>query len=108
MTIRRHVKVRESANPYDPQWEVYFEERLGQTVKDTLLGGRKLRQLWKEQQGFCPVCHQKITTTTGWHIHHIVWRSKGGNDTPETQGLLNPNSHRLGDCAHQTVRETRS
>src|SRR5258708_5724630 len=38
MPIRRHVKVRESANPYDPNWEMYFEERLGQTVKDTLLG----------------------------------------------------------------------
>ena len=28
MPIRRHLKVRSEANPYDPRWEVYFEERL--------------------------------------------------------------------------------
>jgi RNA-directed DNA polymerase len=27
--IQRHVKVKGTANPYDPQWEVYCEERLG-------------------------------------------------------------------------------
>jgi RNA-directed DNA polymerase len=25
--IRRHVKIRQSANPFDPQWKVYFKER---------------------------------------------------------------------------------
>ena len=27
--IIRHVKIRGEANPYDPAWEIYFEERLG-------------------------------------------------------------------------------
>jgi RNA-directed DNA polymerase len=25
--IRRHVKIRSAANPYDPQWDVYFDRR---------------------------------------------------------------------------------
>ena len=25
--IRRHVKVRHDANPFDPQWKSYFKER---------------------------------------------------------------------------------
>jgi RNA-directed DNA polymerase len=25
--IRRHVKIRQTANPYDPQWKTYFKER---------------------------------------------------------------------------------
>ena len=29
VSIRRHVKIRGAANPYDPDWEPYFEQRLG-------------------------------------------------------------------------------
>jgi RNA-directed DNA polymerase len=25
--IRRHVKIRRDANPFDPQWQPYFTER---------------------------------------------------------------------------------
>jgi RNA-directed DNA polymerase len=95
MPITRHVKVREDANPYDPTWEVYFEERLGLKMVRHLAGRRKLRHLWMEQNGLCPLCQQKITTLTGWHNHHIVWRSKGGGDGVENHVLLHPNCHRL-------------
>jgi len=91
--IRRHVKVREHANPYDPAWEVYFEERLGVTMARTLVGRRKLLHLWNEQGGLCPVCNQRITTLTGWHNHHIVWRSHGGSDGAENRVLLHPTCH---------------
>ena len=93
-SIRRHVKIRGEANPYDPAWEVYFEKRLGVKMKDNLSGRRKLLYLWKEQNGICPVCNQKITELTGWHNHHIVWRSKGGSDKAENRVLLHPNCHR--------------
>lgn len=93
-SIRRHVKIRGEANPYDPAWEMYFEKRLGVKMKDNLSGRRKLPYLWKEQDGICPVCKQKITELTGWHNHHIVWRSKGGSDKAENRVLLHPNCHR--------------
>jgi RNA-directed DNA polymerase len=93
-SIRRHVKIRGEANPYDPAWEVYFEKRLGVKMKENLSGRRKLLYLWKEQNGICPVCNQKITELTGWHNHHIVWRSKGGSDKAENRVLLHPNCHR--------------
>jgi RNA-directed DNA polymerase len=51
--------------------------------------------LWREQNGLCPICKQKITKLTGWHNHHIVWRSKGGSDKAENRVLLHPNCHRL-------------
>ena len=59
-----------------------------------LPGRRKLLHLWKEQGGICPVCTQKITTLTGWHNHHIVWRSKGGSDGADNRVLLHPTCHR--------------
>ncbi len=85
--IERHTKIRAEANPYDPAWETYFEKRLDVQMEARLKGRRWLRHLWKEQQGLCPVCHQKITRITGWHSHHLLWRSKGGSDSAENRVL---------------------
>jgi RNA-directed DNA polymerase len=91
--IQRHTKVKGEANPYDPSWEPYFEERLGVKMAGTLIGRWTLRNLWLEQSGICPVCNQKITTVTGWHNHHILWRTHGGKDTTENRVLVHPNCH---------------
>ena len=29
VAIKRHIKIKNGANPYDPEWEIYFEGRLG-------------------------------------------------------------------------------
>jgi RNA-directed DNA polymerase len=91
--IERYTKIRAEANPYDPAWEPYFEQRLDVQMFARLQGKRWLSYLWKEQNGLCPVCHQKITRITGWHSHHILWRSKGGRDTAENRVLLHPTCH---------------
>ena len=58
-----------------------------------LKGRRYLLRLWKEQDGLCGVCHQRITQLTGWHSHHLVWRTHGGPDRAENRVLLHPNCH---------------
>jgi len=45
--IQRHVKIKGAANPYDPQWAVYFEARLGVKMTHTLKGRRQLLYLWE-------------------------------------------------------------
>lgn len=92
--IVRHVKIRAQANPYDPQWEVYFEQRLGLKMARHLAGRRTLLYLWQQQRGLCPVCGHKITQLTGWHSHHIVGRTQGGHDGTDNRVLLHPNCHR--------------
>lgn len=92
--IKRHTKVKGTANPYDPAWEIYFEKRLGLQMAEDLKGRGQLLYLWQEQKGVCPVCNQKITKLTGWHNHHIVWRVNGGSDKAENRLLLHPNCHR--------------
>lgn len=92
--IRRHVKIKADANPFDPAWEEYFDERLKRRMSATLAGRRKLYWLWHQQEGKCPQCDQKITKTTGWHVHHKVWRSHGGTDKLTNLMLLHPNCHR--------------
>jgi RNA-directed DNA polymerase len=92
--IIRHVKIKGEANPYDPRWDIYFEERLGVKMVRTLRGRWQLLRLWLQQDGNCPVCSQKITKLTGWHNHHLVWRSKGGKDSAGNRVLLHPECHR--------------
>ena len=53
--------------------------------------------LWKAHHGRCLVCNQPFTDETGWHIHHIIWRSHGGPDTAENRVLLA--SHLSSQCA---------
>jgi RNA-directed DNA polymerase len=105
--VQRYVKVRAEANPFDPAWELYFEKRLGIKMVDNLKGKHQLLQLWKEQQGICPVCKQKITKLTGWHSHHIVWRSLGGSNSQENLVILHPNCHAQVHSLGITVEKPR-
>jgi RNA-directed DNA polymerase len=93
VTIERHTKIQSEANPYDPNWETYFEKRLDVKMAHNLKGRRKLLYLWKQQSGLCSLCHRKITKLTGWHSHHIVWRSLGGRDEADNRVLLHPDCH---------------
>jgi RNA-directed DNA polymerase len=94
--IRRHVKIREEAHPFDPQFETYFEERLSVQMENNLQGRRRLLYLWKRQKGLCPVCGEKITKVTRWHAHHLIRRVDGGADSTTNLTLLHPLCHRRG------------
>jgi reverse transcriptase-like protein/group II intron maturase/HNH endonuclease len=91
--IKRHVKVKGDANPYDPAYETYFEQREGTHMQDTFRGTRTLRFLWHEQSGLCTVCNTKITRITGWRLHHCVPRVMGGSQSAENRVLLHPECH---------------
>ena len=93
VAIQRHIKIQNEANPYDPDWETYFEKRLDVKMAHNLKGKRKLLRLWKQQDGLCPLCNRKITKLTGWHSHHIIWRSRGGRDEADNRVLLHPDCH---------------
>ena len=92
--IKRHVKIKGTANPYDPEFETYFEERLGLTMKESLKGRNRLLFVWYAQDGLCPNCEEKITKETGWNIHHIFPKAQGGDDKMTNLELLHPNCHR--------------
>jgi RNA-directed DNA polymerase len=92
--VTRHVKVKGKANPFDPEWENYFEQRYLQKWKSSKWGKSKLRSLWKQQGGKCPMCNQPFNGESSIHTHHIVERCKGGGDNMENLVLLHPNCHR--------------
>lgn len=107
MPIRRHVKIKGAANPYDPAWEPYFERRLDARMSATLQGQRRLLYLWKEQHGICPVCSHPITERTGWDNHHVVQRALGGSDGVMNRMLLHPVCHRQVHSQGLTVGKPR-
>jgi RNA-directed DNA polymerase len=92
--FREHIKIKSDANPYDPEWDAYFDGLLSRQMAQTLIGQRKLLWLWREQKGQCPVCKQRITKQTKWHLHHKVWRCDGGSDKLTNLQLLHPACHR--------------
>jgi hypothetical protein len=47
--IKRHIKIKGEANPFDPKFETYFEERSTSKMRDTLKGSKKLLSLWLNQ-----------------------------------------------------------
>ena len=94
VSIQRHTKLRGAANPYDPAWELYFDERLTRKMQSTLDGRDTIGYLWKTQAGRCPRCGQPLTEESGWHLHHRRWRVHGGDDSVLNLELLHANCHR--------------
>jgi len=92
--VTRHIKIQGKANPFDPNWERYFEQREAKKWHSTKWGHSKLRTLWRRQDGKCPVCGQGFKGDTSLHVHHVVERCKGGGEHLENLILLHPNCHR--------------
>lgn len=92
--IIRHTKIINSANPFNPCYEEYFEKRLSAKMVQNLKGRRKLIYLWKRQMGKCLVCQQSITKITHWHVHNRVKRVEGGSTKVANLILLHPACHR--------------
>src|SRR5712675_3399700 len=88
--IKRHIKVQGEANPYDPAYETYFEDREGSHMLDTFRGTKTLRFLWMEQRGLCAVCNITITRVTGWGVLHCVPLVQGGSKSAESRVVLHP------------------
>ncbi len=91
--IKRHTKVKADYNPFDPAMEAYGEQRLQARMSDKLAYRKQVLSLFRSQHGKCALCGTAITPETGWHDHHIVYRSHGGDDTLGNRVLLHPTCH---------------
>ena len=92
--ILRHRKISGDANLFDPEWETYFEKRLGLIMMDDLKGKDRLIFLWRRQSGRCPQCQEMITRDTGWNIHRVLPIARAGGNSASNLLLLHPNCHR--------------
>ncbi|NKE73500.1 group II intron reverse transcriptase/maturase [Candidatus Manganitrophus noduliformans] len=92
--IKRHIKIQADANPFDPKWEQYFEHRKLLKMLDSFQENKRLQKLWMDQKGICPICLEMIREETRWHVHHILWKSQGGDDRKSNLVMVHPNCHR--------------
>ncbi|HEX4947372.1 MAG TPA: group II intron reverse transcriptase/maturase [Blastocatellia bacterium] len=92
--IRRHSKIKGAANPYDPEWELYFEERAQRQMVERTGGNGRWLKLWLEQKGACVVCGQELEYEGDWHLHHLQKRVEGGSNALSNLVLLHANCHR--------------
>ena len=83
--IVRHVKIRAEANPFDPHWEPYFEQRALSKLLKSAEGRRTELRILKKQQGKCPICQEMLGER--YHVHRIVGRAPG-SDVPGTPNLI--------------------
>ena len=91
--IRRHVKIKATANPFTKEDEPVFEQHLQRKMLNTWRKKQRLITIFRRQSGKCPMCHQLINKQTGWNLHHKVERYKGGKDTLDNLVMLHPNCH---------------
>ena len=90
--IWRHPLIKKDANPYDPAYEIYFEQRLQYLTQNR---GNSLRMaLFKEQKGICPHCGSDIAGAHKGDLHHLTRQVDGGTTTMDNLVLLHPNCHR--------------
>ncbi|MDR2213289.1 MAG: HNH endonuclease, partial [Pseudomonadales bacterium] len=91
--IERHDKVSGDYNPYDPAMEAMGEKLRTKRMLKKLKYQKQIASLYVSQQGCCALCKQAITRETGWHDHHLIYRSQGGDDSLENRILLHPTCH---------------
>lgn len=91
--IERHKKVSGEYNPFDPSMEEMGEKLRMERMLKKLKYREQILRLFQSQKGLCALCNQPITRETGWHDHHIIYRSQGGRDSLDNRVLLHPICH---------------
>lgn len=91
--IWRHRAIKLDACLFDPEWEMYFEDRFALRMQYSLKGRKKLLNILLEQNGKCPVCCETITQDTGWKIHYLIQRVDGGSDRNTNLVMVHPGCH---------------
>ena len=87
--IKRFVKIKSEANPFALEWQMYFEERETDKLRDTLNGRVKLLNIFQRQKGLCAVCGKRMTVETGCKIHYL----RCGNI--RTKQMVHPFCHKM-------------
>jgi RNA-directed DNA polymerase len=96
---QRYLKIKGEANPFDPAWEAYFQDRDRELALHASSAFRAT--LLQQQHGLCPGCRQVIQVEEEVELHH-----RDGNHQHNQWGnlvLLHPNCHRQEHYAPEPI-----
>lgn len=88
--IVRHRLVPKNYSPDDPDLQGYWCQRRSRTTA----ADYRYRQLFQQQNGLCPACHQPLENGEEMHIHHVLPKKHGGTDDLVNLRLVHLNCHR--------------
>jgi RNA-directed DNA polymerase len=83
--IERHILVKGSASPDDANLREYWAKR---NVAKAANLKPKTQVLAKKQRGKCLRCGESLFNGEDIHLHHKVWKSKGGKDSVSNLELI--------------------
>ena len=92
--IVRHVRVKSDANPFDPAWDAYFEQRKSARMLARLQERSFSKRLWQQQDGKCPGCGQLIGEDDRWEIQPLIPFKDGGTRSLTNLKLLHSSCRR--------------
>lgn len=67
-----YKQIKGDANPFDPEYDLYFQKRETQLMLETLKGRKSLLYLWNKQGRTCPLCGKPIDRTKAWNVNEKV------------------------------------
>ncbi|NDV96158.1 group II intron reverse transcriptase/maturase [Dysgonomonas sp. 521] len=72
----QYTQIKGDANPFDPEYDRYFDQRETQKMLVTLKGRNSLLYLWKRQDRKCPLCGMPIDRILPWNVTEKVVNGK--------------------------------
>jgi len=72
----QYTQIKGDANPFDPEYDKYFDQRETQKMLVTLKGRDSLLYLWKKQDRKCPLCGMPIDRILPWNVTEKVVNGK--------------------------------
>lgn len=67
-----YTQIKGDANPFDPEYVQYFDQRETKKMLETLKGKNSLLHLWKKQERKCPLCGMPIDRILPWNVTEKV------------------------------------
>ena len=102
--IERHVKVKGTASPDDPNLTDYWQKRSQKHGKTTWDKGSKYYQIAQYQEWKCPICGESLFNGEAIETHHIVPMVKGGTDGIDNLQHLHKICHKSVHSGKRSVK----
>ena len=93
--IQRHVKVKGTASPDNPELQDYWQHRQTRYGKSYWGSGSKYRKVAQSQNWRCPVCRGALFNGEALHTHHRLSLKDGGTESEENLVHLHHSCHRF-------------
>ena len=91
--IKRHIKLKQDANPFDEKWEIYFERRVRNKLLERRNGRKHAQYLLGKQNNLCALCKENISSMNLGEYHFKQHWMHGGSHQDYNLMVVHPKCH---------------